>query len=197
VRRSSACGSWTGTTDEFTHFIIADLFGRFLEQERRKLHRLDVYAFMLEDLRRDRLHPCESSRRERNQPPFGPARVGRPPATGGHAEPGFDVRPDQQRPEVAPVEETGPRRSAPRAAAILSMSSCVFIGYSTAKSRMAKYSSPITRPTSPWRARRRIVLQKLPSSAVSQPSRVGAWGSPCRRRSTFVRGRAEASQCGS
>ena len=85
--------SSTGTTDDFTHFIVADLVGRFLEQERRELHRLDVHAFVLSDLGRDCLEPFKSSRHERDEPPFCLARVGRPPATGGYAEPGFDVRP--------------------------------------------------------------------------------------------------------
>src|SRR2546426_6862509 len=41
------------------------------------------------------------------------------------------------------------------------MSSFLFIVYSSAKSRMAKYSLPTTKPTSPWRASRPILLQKV------------------------------------
>src|SRR5712692_10590812 len=42
--------------------------------------------------------------------------------------------------------------------------------YSSAKSWMAKYSSPTTKPISPWRASRPIRLQKLPSLARLQAS---------------------------
>jgi hypothetical protein len=67
---------------------------------------------MLADLRRDGLEPCESSR------------------CGRHVESGLNLRPELQRTEVAPLEETITMRSAPSAAAILSMSSFAFIGYS-------------------------------------------------------------------
>src|SRR5712691_5427910 len=72
------------------------------------------------------------------------------------------------------------------------MSSCVFISYSSAKSRIAKYSSPTTRPTSPWRAWLPIFLQKPPSwqgcerprcrpascSSARRPARPSPWPPP-------------------
>src|SRR5712691_8694913 len=84
---------------------------------------------------RDRFQPLERSRGERKEPPLRPPRVGRPPATGRHAEPTFDVRPQLHCPEIAEVAETFPLRSAPSAAAILSMFSCVFTESGSLRSR--------------------------------------------------------------
>jgi hypothetical protein len=150
--RDARCSMTTRSSarpDELLGFNLAELPGRFLEQQRRKLHRFDVDS------------PCSrtldviSSRRSSVSGARGTSRrsvhrgsIRRPPVRGTWLR-----RP--HRAEILPVAETLPLRSAPSPLTILSMSSCLFIVYSSAKSRVETRvwprgkSSAVTDPGEP------------------------------------------------
>jgi len=88
--------------NEFFGFGFADSFGRFLKQQRRKLHRFDIGAAMLADLGCYLLEPFQGSRRKRNQPPLSPTWIRRSTAMRRYPEAGLRVRQQLHRSEVAP-----------------------------------------------------------------------------------------------
>ena len=125
-------------TDKVRDLILGNLFGRLLEQKGRKLHRFDVNTATFANLRGDRLEALERPRRERNEPPLDPARVGWPPATGRYAEPSFDVRQQLHRPEVAtPCGHLACTFRSERDRD-LSMFRCIFMISPSANSRIAR-----------------------------------------------------------
>jgi hypothetical protein len=145
-------------------FSFADSLGGFLKEQRRELHRFEADAVARADLGRDLFKTFQGLRCKRNEPPLSPSWIRRPAAAARYPEAGLHVHQKLHRSEVA-ARRTGP--SAPvrtEPFGILFMSSCVFIACSP-KSRIAKYSSPMTRPIAPWRASRPILLQ---TGAVSK-----------------------------
>jgi len=83
---------------------------------------------------------------------------------GRHAEAGLDVSQKLHRAEVAASGSNLPLSLGTSPLAILSMLSCVFIVYSSPKSRMQVLVAD-HEPISPWRASRPILRQKAPRSA--------------------------------